>query len=209
LLKRKAKKSKALALTFDDGPGSRLTQAILNILAEYNAKATFFLLGRNVLGRERIVRQIAEQGHQIASHGYNHLHSWKVSPIHSIMDIKRGWQAINKALGKKDCVYPFRPPYGKLNLFCLLYLWIRQIPIVYWTLDSGDTRPRNKQISQRIPLLLRKNGGAVMLVHDFDRANYNVDIMVVDSVTVALSAAKKIGMRVVTISELVGNELRN
>ncbi|TFG90321.1 MAG: polysaccharide deacetylase family protein, partial [Candidatus Atribacteria bacterium] len=68
LLERRAIELESLVLTFDDGPGSSLTPAILNILAESKAKATFFLLGRNIAGREAIVRQIAEQGHDICSH---------------------------------------------------------------------------------------------------------------------------------------------
>lgn len=62
-------------MTFDDGPGSSLTPSILSILAESKAKATFFPLGRNIAGREAIVGQIAQQGHDICSHGYDHLHA--------------------------------------------------------------------------------------------------------------------------------------
>lgn len=195
-------------MTFDDGPGNRLTPAILDILAEYNVKATFFVLGRNIIGRESIIQQIEAGGHEICSHGYDHINYWKVSPLRALADIKRGWQAIDKALGRKHCVCPFRPPYGKLNLFCLLYLWIHRIPIFYWTLVSGDTWPIDKWDSRRIALLADEAGGAVSLAHDFDRANNDVDNMVLDSLTLALSKAKEVGMHVITISELVDNKRR-
>lgn len=181
----------------------------MDILAEHNVKATFFVLGRNIAGREEIVRQIAEQGHEIYSHGYDHLHSWKVSPFSALADIKRGWQAIDNALGKQQRIYPFRPPYGKLNLFCLLYLWARKIPVYYWTLVSSDTWPADKQDSQRISLLAGKMGGAVALAHDFDRITDHIDNMVLDSVRSALLTAKKNGMRVITISELVNAKGEN
>ena len=202
LLKRKAKEHEALVLTFDDGPGSSLTPAILDILAESKAKATFFLLGRNIAGREAIVRQIAEQGHDICSHGYDHLHSLKVSPFRVLSDIKRGWATIDAALGTMRKKYPFRPPNGKLNIICLLYLLIRQVPIVYWSVDSGDTWqeiPDNLRVAQ----LAERAGGVVSLAHDFDRKNENTSRYVVESVRAALAMATDKGMRVLTVSELL------
>ncbi len=201
-MKRKAKKSKALALTFDDGPGSRLTPAILNILAEHNAKATFFLLGRNIIGREEIVRQIAEQGHEICSHGYDHPHYWKISPVRAIQDIKRGWKAVDNALGTKKQKYPFRSPYGKLNVVCLLYLLAHRVPIVDWTLDSGDTWPQTKRDNQRIPSLATKGGGAVMLAHDFDRSDDSIDNLVLEFTRSAIAIAEVENMHILTVSEL-------
>lgn len=201
-LGNKATKSNALILTFDDGPGSRLTPAILDILAEHNVKATFFLLGRNIVGREGIVRQIAEQGHQICSHGYDHLHYWKVSPFRALSDIRRGWEVIGAALGLKRQKYPFRPPNGKLNIVCLLYLLVRQVPIVYWSIDSGDTW-QSRPDSHRIAVLAKKAGGAVSLSHDFDRSDDRVDRLVLESVRSALAMAEEEGMRVLTVSELL------
>jgi peptidoglycan/xylan/chitin deacetylase (PgdA/CDA1 family) len=204
LLKRKAVKANALALTLDDGPGSRLTPAILEMLDEYNAKATFFLLGRNIAGREAIARQIFTAGHEICSHGYDHLNYWKVLPHRAIADIKKGWEAIDKALGTNKGLYPFRPPGGKLNLFCLLYLWIRRSPIFYWTLASSDTWPEEKRDSRRAALLTRKTGGAVVLIHDFDRANSDTDKMVINSIRLCLSTAREKGIKVMPLSGLLG-----
>jgi len=202
LLERMAKERQALVLTFDDGPGSSLTPAILNVLAEGKVKATFFLLGRNIAGREAIVRQISEQGHDIYSHGYDHLNSLKVSPFRALSDIQRGWAAIDAALGTMRHKYPFRPPNGKLNIVCLLYLLIRRVPIVYWSLDSGDTW-REKPDSCRVAMLAEKAGGAVSLAHDFDRSNENTSRFVVESVRAALAMAADKGMRVLTVSELL------
>jgi peptidoglycan/xylan/chitin deacetylase (PgdA/CDA1 family) len=202
LLEQKAKEHEALVLTFDDGPGSGLTPAILKILAERNAKATFFLLGRNIAGREAIVRQIAEQGHDICSHGYDHLHGLKTSPFRVLSDIKRGWATIDAALGTMRKKYPFRPPNGKLNIICLLYLLVRKVPIVYWSVDSGDTW-REMPDSLRVAQLAEKAGGVVSLAHDFDRKNENTSRYVVESVKAALAMAADKGMRVITVSELL------
>lgn len=201
-LERKAKKCKALVLTFDDGPGSSLTPEILDILAERKAKATFFLTGKNIVGREAIVRQILEQGHDIFSHGYDHLHGLKTSPFRVLSDIKRGWAAIDSALGTIRKKYPFRPPNGKLNIISLLYLWLKHVPIVYWSLDSRDTW-REKPDCQMIVQLAVKTGGAVLLVHDFDRKNKDTSRYVIESVRAALAMAADKGMRVLPVSELL------
>lgn len=203
LLKQKAKKSNALVLTFDDGPGSKLTPRILELLDEYNVKATFFLLGKNIPGREQIVRQIAARGHQIGSHGYDHLHYWKASPFRTVRDIKRGWNAIDTALGTSRGFYPFRPPYGKLNLICLFYLWMHRVLVVYWSLVSGDTYSPNKRDIKRSALLTKKTGGAVTLAHDFDRSNDEVDGFVLESLSSTLEVAKEEGMSIMTVSELL------
>ena len=200
-MKRKAVESNAVVLTFDDGPGSKLTPAVLSILAESKAKATFFLLGRNIPGREAIVRQIAQQGHDICSHSYDHLHSWKVSPFRALADIKRGWTAIDAALGTEQRKYPFRPPNGKLNIFCLLYLVFLQVPIVYWSVDSGDTWPE-KPSSDRAALLAKKVGGMVSLAHDFDRSDDSRRQFVLEYTRSALAAAKENNMSILTLSEL-------
>ena len=202
LLKQKTKERGALVLTFDDGPGSSLTPLILSILAESKAKATFFLLGRNIAGREAIVGQIAQQGHDICSHGYDHLNEWKVSPFRALSDIKRGWKAIDAALGTRRLTYPFRPPNGKLNIICLLYLLIRRVPIIYWSVDSGDTW-RDKPDSRRVAMLAEEGGGVVSLAHDFDRSKKDMSSFVVESVRAALAMAAEKGMQTLTVSELL------
>ena len=204
-LKRKAIESNALVLTFDDGPGDRLTAKVIDLLDKNSVKATFFLLGRNIKGREAIVRQIAEKGHEICSHGYDHIHYWKVSPFRALSDIKHGWEAIDAVLGVKRGKYPFRPPYGKLNIICLLYLLVRQSPIIYWSVDSGDTW-QSKPGSQRIALLAKKDGGAVSLAHDFDRSDDSVDRLVLESVRSVLAMAGEENMRVLTASELLNGK---
>jgi len=200
---RKVMKSKALLLTFDDGPGTKLTPAILELLNEYNAKATFFLLGRNIEGREQIVKRIAAAGHEICSHSYKHSNSLRVLPFNALADIKQGWQSIDSALGFNKGVYPFRPPFGRLNLMCLLYLWIHRVPILYWTLDSGDTCSSSQPDIGGINARLKKAGGAVVLFHDFDRTNESRSNMVLELVRTALRQAKESGMNILTMSQFL------
>lgn len=210
LLKHKVVKAKALVLTFDDGPGNRLTPAILDMLADNNAKAVFFLLGRNIVGCEAIVKRIVNEGHEICSHGYDHLHYWKVWPFRAIGDMKKGWQAIDKAAGTTKGRYPFRPPYGKLNLICMLYLIVRRVPIIYWTVVSGDTWPCDKRNSQRAALLIKNTGGAVVLAHDYnDRMNPDIEAMTLQSLSSSLAMSEKTGIRILTVSQLRANDKKD
>ena len=203
-LVRKVRQRKLLVLTFDDGPGNRLTPAILDILAEEGVKATYFLLGRNIAGREQLVRRIADEGHEIGSHGFDHLNYWQVSPWRSVADIKQGCQEIKKVLpANKE--YLFRPPNGKLNVFCLLYLWLRRAGIVYWTVDSGDTWPQDRRDASVMSALTEKAGGAVTLAHDFDRSTDKNDAMVLESLRMTLAVAKKNNLEIVTVSQLINH----
>jgi peptidoglycan/xylan/chitin deacetylase (PgdA/CDA1 family) len=206
-LKRRAEKSKALVLTFDDGPGNRLTPALLTLFAENGVLATFFPLGRNLAGREGLAREISERGHEICSHGYDHLHQWKVLPSRALSDIRRGWKAVDKALGVEKGRYPFRPPNGKLNIVCLAYLLLLRVPIIYWSEDSGDTWPVTPE-TDRLASTAKKAGGVVSLAHDFDRSSDETDPFVLESTRAALVMAKEQNMRVMTVSQLLNGGSR-
>ena len=205
LLKRKAIRCRTLVLTFDDGPSSTLTPAILDILLEYGVKASFFLLGKNVIDREHIVQRITAEGHDICSHGYEHLCYWNVSPLRSIRDIERGWKAIDSALGTERHKYPFRPPFGKLNICSLLYLLIKRVPIHYWSIVSGDTWPTENRNPERIAEEAREDSSGIVLLHDFPRSKPSTDVFVLKAVRFTLETAQHNNMQVMSITELLDN----
>ncbi len=201
VLRRQAVARSHIVLTLDDGPGRQLTMAVLDLLAATGVKATFLLLGRNIRGNEDLVRRIYAQGHEIGSHSYDHLHPWKVAPWRSVSDIRRGFRAIDAVLGVRAGRYPFRPPYGKLNLVTLLYLLVRRIPIVFWTIDCGDTwtgRPDQTWAADRS----RADGGGVVLAHDFDRDVKDIYQFVLGVLRSTLATARECGLRLCTFSEL-------
>lgn len=201
VLRRLAVGHKRLVLTLDDGPGRTLTPAVLDLLEAWGIKATFFLLGRNIAGKEDLVRRIRAQGHEIGSHSYDHLNGWKVAPWRSLSDIRRGLRTLDDTLGVRAGRYPFRPPYGKLNLLTLLYLRARRIPIVYWTIEAGDTwSPRPAQ--SPAVRLSRAAGGGVVLLHDFDRDTEEVHGYVLATLRSLAAAAQDGGLRFSTFSEL-------
>lgn len=203
-LKQQAAERNCIILTLDDGPSRPLTPMILDILAERNVKAMFFLLGRNIRGNEDVVRRIHAEGHEIGSHTWGHLHAWKVAPWRSVLDIRRGMKAIDEALGVRGGRYPFRPPHGKLNLATWLYLLVKRIPIVYWTCDSCDARDMKPASVDEMTRNIGRMGGGVVLAHDYDRGSEDARQYVLEVLGATLNMAQKQGFHLSTFSRLRG-----
>lgn len=202
ILKRKAVSQNRIFLTFDDGPGNRLTPQILSILSENNINATFFILGRNVSGREEILKCILKEGHSVASHSFSHLHAWKVLPWRLIDDIKQGYETLNNVLAAGHKKYVFRPPHGKLNLFSVLFLWWHRIPIIYWTIDSLDRAAIGKRNVNYAAERIRSDGGGVFLFHDFDRVTDQTDDYMLDSLKAMIKAGQEMQLTFSSIDRL-------
>ncbi len=103
------KDEKILYLTFDDGPHPIATPFVLDQLKLYNAKATFFCIGRNVADHGEIYKTVLDHGHKVGNHTYNHLNGWKVKDQQYINDITKAAELIDSKL--------FRPPYGRITKF--------------------------------------------------------------------------------------------
>lgn len=101
------KADKTIYLTFDDGPHETATPFVLDELKKYNAKATFFCIGKNVLSQSNIYQRILEEGHSVGNHTYNHLNGWKTDDEIYLQDIHNAAQLIQTNL--------FRPPYGRIK----------------------------------------------------------------------------------------------
>lgn len=200
--KKKARLQRTIYLTFDDGPGNRLTPAILKILKANNIKATFFILGRNVAGRETILKSITEDGHTVASHSFSHCNAWKVLPWKWIFDTRQGLIVLNEALSSKDKIYPFRPPCGKLNLLSLLYLWYLRIPIIFWTVDCLDTWPENRRDVDFAARRIQDDHGGIVLFHDFDRNTDRLDSYVLDALHAVIKKGQELGLSFSTVDKL-------
>lgn len=197
------KERQIVVFSFDDGPGSRLTPVILDLLDQAGVKATFYLLGRNILGREALVRRMAAAGHEIGLHGYDHKNYWKTGPLATWKDMHRGREAVERALGRSKGTYSFRPPYGRLNLAGMLYVWWHRWPVAFWTLDLGDTWAAPHRTPDRIHAVATGKGGAVTLAHDFDRPDSSVDEMVLAFVRATLDYVKQSGLKTQTFSEFM------
>src|SRR5258708_753287 len=98
---------KVLYLTFDDGPHPVATPFVLDILKQYDARASFFCIGKNVQEHPQIYRRILEEGHRAGNHTQNHLNGWKTSDAEYLGNISLAAKLIDSDL--------FRPPYGRIS----------------------------------------------------------------------------------------------
>lgn len=123
---------KVLYLTFDDGPHPEATVFALETLKAFNAKATFFCLGKNVKAYKDIYQQILNEGHSVGNHTYNHLNGWKTKISDYVADIKLARALIDSPL--------LRPPYGRMSKRqqTALQQVLPDTRIVMWDLLSGD-----------------------------------------------------------------------
>ncbi len=123
---------KILYLSFDDGPHPEATPFVLEQLKKYNARATFFCIGKNVHEYADIYRQILVEGHRVGNHTQNHLNGWKVKDKTYLENISAAAKVIDSDL--------FRPPYGRMTAFQSSIL--RSDPLRYkvimWEVLSGD-----------------------------------------------------------------------
>ena len=154
-----------VSLTFDDGPNPEATPRILDVLAEHQVHATFFLLGRHVARWPSLVRRIAEEGHQVANHGFVHRKLHFAGPGRATADLTAGTQAIVDACG----VTPrhFRAPHGFRSPFVAPAARRLQQRCVGWTLGVWDSdRPGAEEIARRTLGGARR--GSIILLHDGD-----------------------------------------
>lgn len=126
---RMDKNDHSVYLTFDDGPIPESTPFILETLRRYNAKATFFMVGENVLRYHDLYNQIVAEGHQVGNHTFNHIGSFKHWTLTYALNIQQANDLINAHL--------FRPPHGWMRHS--VYWWFqRRYKIVMWDLVTRD-----------------------------------------------------------------------
>ena len=186
--------NKVIALTFDDGPGP-YTAHLLDVLDQYGAKATFFLIGSKVSSQANVVRSIHARGHQLGNHSWSHPELPKL-PVDQIAgEIDRTNNAIKQATGVTPAI--LRPPYGAVNGVVLEQLRLRGMSSILWSVDTRDWADRNSDIvCSRAVAGARP--GAVILMHDIHQTS-------VSAVPCILSALKQQGYSFVTVQGLIGN----
>ncbi len=198
-LRRRAVARRALVLTYDDGPGPATTEALLDVLHEFNAPATFFPSGGRLREHRSVAARIHREGHELGSHGFDHLHAWKHSPAALRDDYAKGCAAARTA-GAGDPI-PFRPPHGKLVFPTWLLARHLGTPLAWWTDDSGDSHP---ELPARSPALdLVQRGGGVVLLHDLDRSEPR-NVFVLETTRALLQGARENGLTVMRFGDLLG-----
>lgn len=156
----------AVHLTFDDGPHPLATPKVLDILQKRDVRATFFVVGQNVLRYPEIVLRMASEGHTIGNHSQSHRRLMFQSSRAQRDEITRANLTIEGLLNQKP--HLFRPPYGYFDFRTLRLAKAEGLKVVMWdvdALDFSDSSPVH--IVRRVMRSVRP--GAIILQHDNDR----------------------------------------
>lgn len=188
--KENAVEKKKVALTFDDGPSSKYTPMLLEGLKDRGVHATFFLMGKNIEGKEALVKQMQEEGHLIGNHTYNHVELDKISRESAREEIEATNQEIYEITG----VYPawLRPPYGEWQKN--LDFYVNMFPVL-WDIDTLDWKSKNVESIMGI-VKNEIEDGAVILMHDAYQSSVDAALQIVDLL-------QKKGYEFVTVEELI------
>jgi peptidoglycan-N-acetylglucosamine deacetylase len=166
--------TKAIAVTFDDGPDPDVTPAVLDLLQKYSVKATFFVTGKNAEKYPDIIGKILEQGHSIGNHSYNH------DPLLMLRTKKTLLKEISlcQKILQKHGISPFafRPPAGITNPRLNIILRDLDMFCINWSLRALDAGNRRiKGLSEKI--LGKAESGDIILLHDIKPDNNNINIL--------------------------------
>lgn len=155
--------TRKLALTYDDGPNDRCTQDLLDVLARHDIKATFFMLGRFVEQSPALARHVAEAGHAIGNHSYDHPRLIWVTNRELRSQIERTQKAIEAATGTTPTL--FRPGYGGRRPGTFAIVREYGLTPVLWRVICGDWAAESSEVIKR--RAVRKiRGGEVIVLHD-------------------------------------------
>ena len=157
---------RGVALTFDDGPHAQGTPAVLDILQTRDARATFFLVGEQVLRNPAIAAEIVAAGHAIGLHCHRHRNLLRLAPWQVREDVTRAQAAIEDATGVSPALY--RPPYGILNASALRLARQAGRRTLLWSDWGRDWRARATPESITANVTDDVEEGSILLLHDAD-----------------------------------------
>ena len=190
-------KEKCVALTFDDGPGSK-TPELLDILAKEKVPATFMLVGRAVKTYPDIVAREVKEGHVLANHTWSHPQLTKISDSKINKEISSTLEAIKKAVPNAE-VNLTRPPYGAFNSRVTAALKSLKQSVILWDVDTLDWKNRNPQsILEQVKK--QTKAGSIILMHDIHPTT-------VQAVPDIIKHLRSQGYTLVTVPELYGGTM--
>ena len=170
---------KVIYLTFDDGPHPEVTRYVLDELNNYNAKATFFCLGKRVAEYPELYQELLFNGHSTGNHTFDHLNGWKTNDAEYLENISNAGKFIHSNL--------FRPPYGRIrrsqiNKISRLGLGEnihigndspeqdRPVHIIMWTVLSGDFDMKLSEAACLENVIKNTTNGSIIVFHDSEKA---------------------------------------
>ena len=156
---------KVIYLSFDDGPHEEATPFVLAELKKYNAKASFFCIGKNVAAHPNLYDQIMQEGHTVGNHTYDHVNGWKTNTDMYIQNIELAEKYIQSNL--------FRPPYGRITRSQIHKIKAaKNLPqeIIMWDVLSGDFDLTLSAEACTKNVIQNTSAGSIVVFHDSAKA---------------------------------------
>ncbi len=196
---------KLVALTFDDGPYPPYTQKLLAVLEEKQVRATFFLVGNNVVQFPEVVCMTASKGHEIALHAYEHKDFLKLDGAELAGNIQQGKKVLEDLIGKP--VKYIRPPHGFRDWAVMEAVSDAGLKVVNWSVIPRDwTNPGAQEIVDRVCKSVTP--GAIVLLHDGDAPSQKASReQTVQATALIVDELRKNGYEFVTVDELFNSNL--
>ncbi|WP_125666508.1 polysaccharide deacetylase family protein [Paenibacillus baekrokdamisoli] len=190
---------KKIALTFDDGPYPETTNQILDLLKQYHAKATFFVIGNRVNRFPETIKREVEEGHELANHTFNHVYfKAKMDPLTIQNEILKTEQSIVQLTGKKPAL--FRPPGGFYSEQLLQIAKKMGYTTVLWSWHQDTNDWRSPGVNRIVKKVLNNaRNGDIVLLHDYTPGSTQT----VRALKIILPELERRGFQIVTVSELI------
>lgn len=156
--------AKVAYLTFDDAPTRTMTRGLLDLLAAYDARATFFLIGGHAEAHPELVRALAAAGHTIGNHTFTHPFPWQTpaAALHAQLD--RTTRLLQELTGRR--VRFVRPPYGQINGALRTWCAAHDHRVVMWDVMPGDFMPHVDRAYVECHILHHTRPGSIIVLHD-------------------------------------------
>jgi peptidoglycan-N-acetylglucosamine deacetylase len=148
-------------ITFDDGPIPGATTHALDVLKEYDAKATFFCIGDNVRKHPEIYQRLIDEGHGIGNHSLNHLNGWKYNDYSYVKNVLECARLVDSRL--------YRPPYGKIKRSQATALR-KRFSVIMWDVISGDFDRKVSPAKCVSNVIDNARPGSIVVFHDSQKA---------------------------------------
>jgi len=160
-------------LTFDDGPDPVNTPRVLDVLARFGARATFFVIGRNASAYPALVQRMSAEGHTVGNHTFTHGEPSEVSARTLGDEVRRTRDLLSTLTGKVPRLV--RPPKGKVTVSKLLTLWRDGQTVVLWSRDPKDYECETASVLADRLAASRPAPGDIVLLHD--RVAHTADVL--------------------------------
>lgn len=186
--------TKAIALSFDDGPDPHITPQVLAILKKNQITAAFFCIGKKIAGNESLIQSMHQQGHLLANHSYSHA---PFIDFHSAAQWEQELIQTNQLIKNALTLEPlwFRPPYGVTTPNLAAALERLQLKTIGWDVRSLDTLNQSpEKIAKRVAENIKP--GSLVLFHDTNQR-------VIEALELTIDSCKKNGYKIVSPQALL------